>query len=368
MSTDAEDRQLIGQTLFFVITALLIALIVAISFLAALKFFLLPRRRKQAERRRRAARARLTRLVSSQDGGPQSTESQPHPGSGESAPLQQQSHPPCSRASSSVSVSSESSQWSGLSLSLTRLLSLYGLKKTRQEHRCSLGGGGGRRIPTTAGEGPVCLYNAQRSGVIIRVPDYSSACEVVGGGGFGFSTGADLPPSYEEAMMAALGQSAVLAGEEASVVQSGPLGVAGEALVRSATPGEALVRSTTPGEAVVGRQSAPGEAAGGQRTPREALVQRVTPGEALVQRATPGEALVQRATPGEALVQRATPGEAVTGQSTPGEARGQRALGETLLQSTLGEAEAAGQSSPSTLGEAVGRRVLGEPDSTESGQ
>ena len=365
MSTDAEDRQLIGQTLFFVITALLIALIVAISFLAALKFFLLPRRRKQAERRRRAARARLTRLVSSQDGGPQSTESQPHPGSGESAPLQQQSHPPCSRASSSVSVSSESSQWSGLSLSLTRLLSLYGLKKTRQEHRCSLGGGGGRRIPTTAGEGPVCLYNAQRSGVIIRVPDYSSACEVVGGGGFGFSTGADLPPSYEEAMMAALGQSAVLAGE-ALVVQSGPLGVA-----------EALVRGTTPGEAVVGRQSARGEAAGGQSTPGEALVQNATPeeaaeqstpGEALVRSATPGEAVGRQSTPGEAVTGQSTPGEAVTGQSTPGEAKGQRALGETLLQSTLGEAEAAGQSSPSTLGEATGQRVLGGPDSTESGQ
>ncbi|XP_076457118.1 uncharacterized protein LOC143291231 [Babylonia areolata] len=186
---EGGDKHMISQTLFYVITALLILLIFILVLIAVVKLFVLPKRRKQAERRRRAARARLTRV--SRHGGSSSSQSESSSHS-ESGQRHGGGHAFCSRASSSsMSGCSTSSQLSGMSV--TRLLGLYGLKKCRQDHRCSARSGPHPRE---------CPYSAQRSGsgsgsgcgVVIRVPDFSSMYEA-----HGMFSG-ELPPSYEEAV------------------------------------------------------------------------------------------------------------------------------------------------------------------------
>ena len=365
--TGAEDSQLIGQTLFFVITALLVVLILSISLIAALKLFFLPRRRKQAERRRRAARVRLTRVSRDYD-SPPSEEPVSQSRSGEP-----QGHmTSCSRAVSSASGSSAvsvSHQWSGLSLSLERLASLYGLKKTRQHHRAysQRGSSSSSSSASRGTHGSLCLHgrNAQTPGVIIRVPDYSAACGVRG---CCACTGADLPPSYEEVMA----QNAALAGVGQSHANATP---AGEGLIGSgALASEETLLHLTMGEArgpgglgvAVGQSVALGEALGqsmlageaglGQGVLGEALGQSMLAGEAGLGQGVLGEALGQSMLAGEARLGQGVLGQALGQSMLAGEARlGQGVLGQALGQSTLAGGAGLGQS---VLGEALGQSML----------
>ena len=357
--TGAEDGQLIGQTLFFVITALLIVLILSISLIAALKLFFLPRRRKQAERRRRAARVRLTRVSRDYD-SPPSEEPVSRSRSGEP-----QGHmTSCSRAVSSASGSSAvsvSHQWSGLSLSLERLASLYGLKKTRQ-HRRAYSQRGFSSSASRGTHGSLCLHarNAQTPGVIIRVPDYSATCGVRG---CCACTGADLPPSYEEAMA----QNAALASVGQSHTDATP---PGEGVIRSgALASEETLLHLTMGEArqpgglgvAVGQSVALGEAQGQSMLAGEAGLGQGVLGEALGQSMLAGEACLGQGVLGQALGQNTQAGEAHLGQGILGEAGGQSTPGEMDTVRSGSEEAVAGRS---RLGDVTGqisalREVLG---------
>ena len=364
--TGAEDSQLIGQTLFFVITALLVVLILSISLIAALKLFFLPRRRKQAERRRRAARVRLTRVSRDYD-SPPSEEPVSQSRSGEP-----QGHmTSCSRAVSSASGSSAvsiSHQWSGLSLSLERLASLYGLKKTRQHRRAYSQRGSSSSSSASRGtHGSLCLHSrsAQMPGVIIRIPDYSATCGVRG---CCACTGVDLPPSYEEVMA----QNAALAGVGQSHTNATP---AGEGLIRSgALASEETLLHLTMGEArgpgglgvAVGQSVALGEALGQSTLAREAGLGQSVLGEALGQSTLAGEAGLGQGALGEALGQSTLAREASLGQGVLGEALGQRTLtgeaglGQGVLGEALGRSTLAGEAGlrQGVLGEALGQSTL----------
>ena len=355
--TGAEDGLLIGQTLFFVITALLVVLILSISLIAALKLFFLPRRRKQAERRRRAARVRLTRVSRDYD-SPPSEEPVSQSRSGEP-----QGHmTSCSHAVSSASGSSAvsvSHQWSGLSLSLERLASLYGLKKTRQHRRAYSQRGSSSSSSSSASRGTygsLCLHgrNAQTPGVIIRVPDYSATCGVRG---CCTCTGADLPPSYEEVMA----QNAALAGVGQSHTNATP---PGEGVIRSgALASEETLLHLTVGEArrpgglgvAVGQSVALGEAQGQSMLAGEAGLGQGVLGQALGQSMLAGEARLGQSILGEALGQSTLAGEALPGQGVLGGATGQN--------TQAGEAHL-GQG---VLGEAGGQSTPGETDTVQSG-
>ena len=372
--TGAEDSQLIGQTLFFVITALLVVLILSISLIAALKLFFLPRRRKQAERRRRAARVRLTRVSRDYD-SPPSEEPVSQSRSGEP-----QGHmTSCSRAVSSASGSSAvsvSHQWSGLSLSLERLASLYGLKKTRQHHRAYSQRGSSSSSSASRGtHGSLCLHgrNAQTPGVIIRVPDYSATCGVRG---CCACTGADLPPSYEEVMA----QNAALAGVGQSHANATP---AGEGLIGSgALASEETLLHLTMGEArgpgglgvAVGQSVALGEALGQSMLAGEAGLGQSVLGQALGQSMLAGEARLGQSVLGQALGQSTLAGEAGLGQSVLGQALGQSMLagealpGQGVLVEALGQNTQAGEAhlGQCVLGEAGGQSTPGEMDTVQS--
>ena len=373
--TGAEDSQLIGQTLFFVITALLVVLILSISLIAALKLFFLPRRRKQAERRRRAARVRLTRVSRDYD-SPPSEEPVSQSRSGEP-----QGHmTSCSRAVSSASGSSAvsvSHQWSGLSLSLERLASLYGLKKTRQHHRAysQRGSSSSSSSASRGTHGSLCLHgrNAQTPGVIIRVPDYSATCGVRG---CCACTGADLPPSYEEVMA----QNAALAGVGQSHANATP---AGEGLIGSgALASEETLLHLTMGEArgpgglgvAVGQSVALGEALGQSMLAGEAGLGQSVLGQALGQSMLAGEARLGQSVLGQALGQSTLAGEAGLGQSVLGQALGQSMLagealpGQGVLVEALGQNTQAGEAhlGQCVLGEAGGQSTPGEMDTVQS--
>ena len=373
--TGAEDSQLIGQTLFFVITALLVVLILSISLIAALKLFFLPRRRKQAERRRRAARVRLTRVSRDYD-SPPSEEPVSQSRSGEP-----QGHmTSCSRAVSSASGSSAvsiSHQWSGLSLSLERLASLYGLKKTRQHRRAYSQRGSSSSSSASRGtHGSLCLHSrsAQMPGVIIRIPDYSATCGVRG---CCACTGVDLPPSYEEVMA----QNAALAGVGQSHTNATP---AGEGLIRSgALASEETLLHLTMGEArgpgglgvAVGQSVALGEALGQSTLAREASLGQGVLGEALGQRTLTGEAGLGQGVLGEALGRSTLAGEAGLRQGVLGEALGQSTLagealpGQGVLGEAIGQNTQAAEALPgrSVPGEAVGHSTPDEMDTVQSG-
>ncbi|KAK7458647.1 hypothetical protein BaRGS_00039099 [Batillaria attramentaria] len=156
-------------TLFFVITAILLAIIIAVSTVAAIKLFLLPRRRKYAERRRREARARLTR-VSVAD-----SQSDLLPNMGDHSNLSScASLSSCGSTSSNTVDPGPTCQSSGSSIS--RLLIHYWLKRGRRER--------GRSCDAV----PACGYRRDSSGgVVFGLPGLPP---------FPY----ELPPSYEEAM------------------------------------------------------------------------------------------------------------------------------------------------------------------------